>query len=114
MIQSLDPYFREILCLYKEYRNALSDDNIDEIYDRISFVNFMGIVIVYFYREKYDINIFPKVLDYVFQNIDNLDEFVELHNYGSKDGSLEDAHSFEDIFVRKIIDGSTKDIPIIR
>jgi len=66
----------------------------------------MDKVIAQFYIDKYDISLFPKVLDFVFNNVEQLEAFCRLNNFtGLKK---------EEVVMRLIINECTKDIPIIK
>ena len=111
-IKSLDADFYEILRQYENYLKKIPCRNRDEIYIHISFVNYMQAVIAHFYKEKYDISLFPKVLDYVFNNLGYLDDFVEMNN-NNEDKDIID-ENITQMVINKIMDNCTKNNPIIR
>jgi hypothetical protein len=103
----LDPDFIKILDMYREYHAGIRIKDSND-FKRVSrFGNYIENVIAYYYKDKYDISLFPKVLDYVFNNVEQLDAFRELNN-PNRDKCIEEAH------IKRIIEGCTKSNPIIK
>jgi len=100
----LDPYLIKMLDLLSEYYDVIRKG---EAQDR-EFCKTINLVVAYFYKEKYDISLFPKVLDYVYNNFDQLCEFFLLNNRDADDIEV------EEIYISRIMDACTKDIPIIK
>ena len=98
---------RTILDSLKKYRDNIKPKSMDEVDHKTKFVGYMNVLVNYFYKNKYDINIFPKAMDYVFNHAEDLDEFRRLNDPKFK-------HAFEDVTVSKIIDSCTKNIPVIK
>ena len=113
IIESIDKDLKEILDLYKDYLYAIPNESKDDIYKSISFVDYMKIVIAHYYKDKLDNSIFPKVLDYVYQNIDLIDDFYEMNNYDKVDPTINDDYICQKI-VDKIIENCTKNNQIIK
>ena len=112
-LESIDINLKEMLDLYKDYLGKIPNENKDDIYKSISFVDYMKIVIAHYYKDKYDINLFPKVLDYVYHNIDYLDDFYEMNNGNDINQSTNDDYICK-ILVDKIIENCTKNNRIIK
>jgi len=102
----LDPRLIRILDMYREYHAGIMNCR-DDFNFYISFCTHMNNVVAQFYINKYDINLFPKVLDYVFNNVEQLNVFYKL-NRQNEDKKIDEA------FMRLIIDSCTKDIPVIK
>ena len=98
---------RIILDSLKKYRDNINPKSIDDVDHKTKFVGYMNVLVNYFYKNKYDINIFPKAMEYVFNHAEDLDEFRRLNDPKFK-------HSFEDVYISRIIDICTKPIPIIK
>ena len=111
--KSLDSDLKEMLYQYKEYLNNIPENIENDVYIKISFINYMQVVIAHYFKDKYDINIFPKVLDYVYQNIDYLDDLYEMNNIDNEDHTLSDIYICK-MLVEKIIDNCTKNSRIIK
>ncbi len=98
---------RTILDSLKKYRDNINPKSIDDVDHKTKFVGYMNVLVNYFYKNKYDINIFPKAMEYVFNHAEDLDEFRRLNDPKFK-------HSFEDVYISRIIDICTKPIPVIK
>jgi len=100
----LDPYFVKILDFLRDYHAGIIKGDRQES----TFCRLMNLVVAYFYKEKYDISLFPKVLDYVYNNLDQVCEFFLLNNRSA------DSNEVEKIYIGGIIEACTKDIPVIK
>lgn len=99
--------FNGIIDSYLDYGETINYDHEC----RWRFTHYMEIVLGYYYKEKYDISLFQKVMDYVYYNSESLDEYKELNS--SNDDNEIDVN-FESICMNKIMDGCIKDIPSIK
>jgi len=102
----LDSRLIRILDMYKEYCDGIKKC-CEDFNDRNLFCTRMDKVIAQFYIDKYDISLFPKVLDFVFNNVEQLEAFCKFNNFPHE--MKEDEY-----YMRLIIDACTKDIPVIK
>jgi len=108
----LDSDFIKILDMYREYHSGIRIKDSND-FKRVSrFSNYVENFIAYYYKEKYDISLFPKVLDYIFANVYQLDAFRELNN--PKKFDFNNCYYIEEACINRIMDACTKDIPIIK
>ena len=103
----LENDFIEILNYYKEYLKNIKPKNMDEVDHKTKFTGYMNVVMAYYYKEKYDVNVFPKIVDYVFNHVEELEEFNKLNNPDYK-------YAFEDVYINKIMESCTKEVPVIK
>lgn len=99
---------KQVLDLFKEYRDSIILNNIDDVDRKTRFNGYMNVVIAYFHKEKYDINIFPKVLDYVYNHAYDLDEFYKLNT------NENNRYALEGNIVSRIIEHCTGNTPVIK
>ena len=100
----LDPYLIKMLDLLSEYYDVIRKGDLQEK----TFCRLMNLVVAYFYKEKYDISLFPKVLDYVYNNLDQICEFFFLNNSSADDNEV------RKVYIGGIIEACTKNIPVIK
>lgn len=111
--KALPQNIKQILDMYGEYLDYMDEDpRYDNDWEHNHFFKeFMGMVISFFHKEKYDISLFPMALDYVNDHIDELEELYKLNCENVEESFIYD---YSEMFVNKIMNDVMGDKPIIR
>ena len=113
-IKAIDPKITNLLDTYISFGEGIEID-INNWRNNTLFNKYIKIVIPYFYKEGYDTELFPKVLDYAFNHALEIEEYYTM-NTGSKNEyvSCSKLYEMDEGIINVIMNGAMGNNRIIR
>lgn len=112
VFDNIDPYLKELLGLYKKHLDSKKIEYYEDYRHNELFKEYMEIIIAYCYKEKYDHSIFPKIIEYVDEHVEEFEAYYNF-NVGKKKNILR-KQAFAENYMTRINESINGNSPIIR
>jgi len=113
-LKVIDSKMKELLDAYINYVEQ-TEFNVKNWRQNSLFNKYMKLVIPYFYKEGYDIELMPKVLDYAFNNALDIEAYYKLSTGSENEyASCASINDMDEGIVNRIINGAMGNNSIIK
>ncbi len=114
LYKNIKPNIKQLLQVYSKYTSEIMC-TLDNWRQRSMYATIMELILPYFYKEGYDLNLFPKVVDYVFNHSLELETYYILNSGDeNKEVDCKKIKDYDSVIMARIMEGIKGNNRIIR